>query len=143
MRGINTTTNQPCILNAIPFYYGWVIVGLSFLANLTAAGLRSAPSVLIHPLEAEFGWSRTAVASAASLNLLLLGLGCPAGWMAHRPHWTAPRHSRLPNHNCGGTDGNYLRPRALAAHLLVGNRLRYRDRGHAAAGSEHRDPLVR
>src|SRR6266436_6105006 len=85
MRGINTTTNQPCILNAIPFYYGWVIVGLSFLANLTAAGLRSAPSVLIHPLEAEFGWSRTAVASAASLNLLLLGLVAPlGGWLIDR-----------------------------------------------------------
>ncbi|HEX9455616.1 MAG TPA: hypothetical protein VGA27_14700, partial [Candidatus Binatia bacterium] len=48
----------------IPFYYGWFIVGLSFLANLTAAGIRSAPSVLIHPLEAEFGWSRTEIASA-------------------------------------------------------------------------------
>ncbi len=85
MRGINTTTNQPCILNAIPFYYGWVIVGLSFLANLTAAGLRSAPSVLIYPLEAEFGWSRTAVASAASLNLLLLGLVAPlGGWLIDR-----------------------------------------------------------
>ena len=49
----------------VPFYYGWFIVALSFLANLTAAGIRSAPSVLIHPLEAEFGWSRTAIASAA------------------------------------------------------------------------------
>jgi hypothetical protein len=62
MREINTAKTQPRILNVLPFYYGWVIVGLSFLANLTAAGLRSAPSVLIHPLEAEFGWSRTAVA---------------------------------------------------------------------------------
>src|SRR5258705_13308249 len=66
----------------VPFYYGWFIVALSFLANLTAAGIRSAPSVLIHPLEAEFGWSRTAIASAASLNLLLLGLFAPiGGWL--------------------------------------------------------------
>lgn len=69
----------------IPFYYGWFIVGLSFLANLTAAGIRSAPSVLIHPLEAEFGWSRTEIASAASLNLLLLGLFAPiGGWLIDR-----------------------------------------------------------
>ncbi|HEX9453512.1 MAG TPA: MFS transporter, partial [Candidatus Binatia bacterium] len=68
-----------------PFYYGWFIVGLSFLANLTAAGIRSAPSVLIHPLEAEFGWSRTEIASAASLNLLLLGLFAPiGGWLIDR-----------------------------------------------------------
>ena len=41
---------SPRILNLLPFYYGWFIVALSFLANLTAAGIRSAPSVLIHPL---------------------------------------------------------------------------------------------
>ena len=69
----------------VPFYYGWFIVALSFLANLTAAGIRSAPSVLIHPFEAEFGWSRTAIASAASLNLLLLGLFAPiGGWLIDR-----------------------------------------------------------
>lgn len=70
---------------SLPFYYGWFIVALSFLANLTAAGIRSAPSVLIHPLEAEFGWSRTAIASAASLNLLMLGLFAPiGGWLIDR-----------------------------------------------------------
>src|SRR4026209_1523763 len=70
---------------SVPFYYGWFIVALSFLANLTAAGIRSAPSVLIHPFEAEFGWSRTAIASAASLNLLLLGLFAPIdGWLIDR-----------------------------------------------------------
>ncbi len=70
---------------AVPFFYGWFIVALSFLANLTAAGIRSAPSVLIHPLEAEFGWSRTAIASAASVNLLMLGLFAPiGGWLIDR-----------------------------------------------------------
>jgi MFS family permease len=70
---------------SVPFYYGWFIVALSFFANLTAAGIRSAPSVLIHPFEAEFGWSRTAIASAASLNLLLLGLFAPiGGWLIDR-----------------------------------------------------------
>jgi sugar phosphate permease len=40
---------------------------------------------LIHPLEAEFGWSRTEIASAASLNLLLLGLFAPVGgWLIDR-----------------------------------------------------------
>jgi MFS family permease len=69
----------------VPFFYGWFIVALSFLANLTVAGIRSAPSVLIHPLEAEFGWTRTEIASAASLNLLLLGLFAPVGgWLIDR-----------------------------------------------------------
>ncbi|MBI4482174.1 MAG: MFS transporter, partial [Acidobacteria bacterium] len=59
------------------FYYGWVVVALSFLATLTGAGIRSAPAVLIHPLEEEFGWSRAAIASAISLNLLLFGVAAP------------------------------------------------------------------
>jgi len=67
------------------FYYGWVVVAVSFVANLAMAGIRSAPSVLIHPLEAEFGWSRTAIASAASLNLLIYGLAAPVGgWLIDR-----------------------------------------------------------
>ncbi len=73
------------IWTTLPFFYGWFVVGLSFLANLTAAGIRSAPSVLIHPLEAEFGWTRTEIASAASLNLLMLGLFAPiGGWLIDR-----------------------------------------------------------
>jgi sugar phosphate permease len=80
------TVSKPARLPiALPFFYGWFVVALGFLSNLTAAGIRSAPSVLIHPLEAEFGWSRTEIASAASLNLLLLGLFAPAGgWLIDR-----------------------------------------------------------
>ncbi len=79
-------TRAQRVLSAAPlFYYGWIIVALTFLANLTATSIRSAPSVLIHPLEAEFGWSRTAISSAASLNLLLLGLFAPlGGWLIDR-----------------------------------------------------------
>ena len=80
-----TTSAKTRLPISVPFFYGWFIVALSFLANLTVAGIRSAPSVLIHPLEAEFGWTRTEIASAASLNLLLLGLFAPVGgWLIDR-----------------------------------------------------------
>lgn len=70
---------------AFPFYYGWFIIALSFLAYLAASAVRSAPSVLIHPLEAEFGWGRTAISSAASLNLLTYGFMAPVGgWLLDR-----------------------------------------------------------
>lgn len=85
MSSADVTAERTRLPLSVPFYYGWFIVALSFLANLTAAGIRSAPSVLIHPLEAEFGWSRTAIASAASLNLLMLGLFAPiGGWLIDR-----------------------------------------------------------
>ena len=69
----------------LPFYYGWFVMSLCFLTILTSAGVRSSPSVLINPLEAEFGWSRTAIASAVSMNLLLFGIASPvSGWLLDR-----------------------------------------------------------
>src|SRR5499425_3702969 len=69
----------------LPFYYGWFVLALCFLTTLTSAGVRSSPSVLIHPLEAEFGWSRALIASAISMNLLLLGIASPiSGWLIDR-----------------------------------------------------------
>jgi MFS family permease len=85
MREIGETVKAERIPIALPFFYGWFIVALAFLANLTAAGLRSAPAVLIHPWESEFGWSRAQIAGAAGLNLLLLGLMAPlGGWLIDR-----------------------------------------------------------
>ena len=70
---------------SVPFYYGWVILTLSFLTTLTGAGIRSSPTVLIHPLEMEFGWSRAAISSAIGLNLLLFGVAAPiSGWLIDR-----------------------------------------------------------
>jgi MFS family permease len=55
------------------------------MTTLTSAGVRSSPSVLIHPLEAEFGWSRTLIASAVSMNLLLFGIAAPvSGFLLDR-----------------------------------------------------------
>jgi hypothetical protein len=69
----------------LPFYYGWFVLAVCFLTTLTSAGVRSSPSVLIHPLEAEFGWSRAAIASAVSMNLLLFGIAAPiSGWLLDR-----------------------------------------------------------
>jgi MFS family permease len=54
----------------------WVAV-VAFVALLGAAGFRAAPSVLMIPLESEFGWSRTLMSSAVSLNLILYGVMAP------------------------------------------------------------------
>lgn len=58
-------------------YYGWIIVGITFVTMLAASGVRAVPSVLILPLEQEFGWSRSVVALAVSINLFLFGLCGP------------------------------------------------------------------
>jgi sugar phosphate permease len=55
-------------------HYGWIVAALTFLALLIAAGIRATPSVLIVPLEHEFGWSRATISLAISINLILYGL---------------------------------------------------------------------
>jgi MFS family permease len=70
---------------SLPFHYGWMVLSICFLTTLTGAGVRSSPSVLIHPLELEFGWSRALIASAISMNLLLYGVAGPiSGWLLDR-----------------------------------------------------------
>lgn len=55
-------------------HYAWVALGVSFLVMLSVVGVRAAPSVLIVPLQQQFGWSRATISAAVSLNILLFGL---------------------------------------------------------------------
>jgi len=66
-------------------YYGWIVVGIVFVALLVSAGVRAAPTVLVNPLETELGWSRATISFAVSIGLLLYGLSGPvAGWLMDR-----------------------------------------------------------
>jgi MFS family permease len=56
---------------------GWIVAAVAFLALVGAAGFRAAPSALMIPLEGEFGWSRSELSVAVSVNLLLYGLTAP------------------------------------------------------------------
>lgn len=56
---------------------GWVAAGITFLTLVMTAGFRSAPSVLIVPLEEAFGWSRDQISLAISINILLYGFVSP------------------------------------------------------------------
>ncbi len=58
-------------------HHGWIIVAVTFVAMLVAAGVRSAPSVLIVPWENEFGWSRATISFAIAVQLMLFGLVGP------------------------------------------------------------------
>jgi MFS family permease len=58
-------------------HYGWIIVVVTFITMLGAAGIRATPTVLILPLEQEFGWDRATISLAISINLILFGLCGP------------------------------------------------------------------
>lgn len=55
----------------------WFVAGSALVALIGAAGFRAAPSVLMVPLEHEFGWSLTEMSLAVTVNLLLFGLTAP------------------------------------------------------------------
>jgi MFS family permease len=58
-------------------HLAWIVAAVTFLTLLGASGFRSAPGVLIVPLQDEFGWSRTVISAAVSVNLVLFGLAGP------------------------------------------------------------------
>ncbi|MEE6257866.1 MFS transporter [Plantactinospora sonchi] len=55
----------------------WLVAAVAFVALVGAAGFRATPSVLLHPLHAEFGWPLATISAAVSVNLLLFGLTAP------------------------------------------------------------------
>jgi MFS family permease len=57
--------------------YAFVVAGAIFVALLSAAALRSAPGVLMLPIEKAFGWDRATVSIAAAVGIFLYGLTGP------------------------------------------------------------------
>jgi MFS family permease len=55
----------------------WLVAAVAFIALVGAAGFRATPSVLLHPLHAEFGWPLATISAAVSVNLILYGLTAP------------------------------------------------------------------
>jgi len=55
----------------------WFAAAVTFLTLVATAGFRSAPSVLVVPLEEAFGWSRDDISLAVAINILLFGLTAP------------------------------------------------------------------
>lgn len=60
-------------------HYAWIVVLVTFLALLTSSGVRTAPSVIIKPLEDEFGWTRASISLAVAVSLFAFGFGAPLG----------------------------------------------------------------
>jgi MFS family permease len=66
-------------------HYAWVILAGVSLALLAASGVRSAFGVFIKPMEAEFGWDRTALSLVVALGFVFNGASGPVvGRLADR-----------------------------------------------------------
>src|ERR1700744_461285 len=63
--------------NRLGIHYGWVVVGVTFLTLLTTAGAMSTPSVLLEPLQKEFGWSTATISASLSVRMAIFGIMAP------------------------------------------------------------------
>src|SRR5207245_11083571 len=63
----------------------WIVLGAVTVCMMAGSGIRSTFGVYIKPMEAEFGWGRSALSGAAAVSLLLLGAAGPlVGRLADR-----------------------------------------------------------
>src|SRR5262245_51190486 len=69
----------PCVHPA------WIVLAALAVSMMAASGMRAAFGVYIKPMEAEFGWTRSALSGVAAVSLLLLGaVGPLVGRVADR-----------------------------------------------------------
>jgi len=62
----------------LPFFYGWVIVGVTFVSMGVGVNARTAFSLLFPPILEEFGWARGVTAGAFSFGFLVSAALSPA-----------------------------------------------------------------
>src|SRR5438552_1923178 len=66
------------LLMRLPFFYGWVIVGVAFVTMAVGVNARTAFSLLLPPILDEFGWERGVTAGAFSFGFLVSACLTPA-----------------------------------------------------------------
>jgi len=67
------------------FFYGYLIVALSFLIMIVITGAHNSYGVFLKPMIAQFGWSRALTSGAFSISMMVSGLlGVLAGGLSTR-----------------------------------------------------------
>ncbi|MCH8078052.1 MAG: hypothetical protein IIC64_19785, partial [SAR324 cluster bacterium] len=80
-------------LGRLPFYYGWVVVGVAFVTMGIGVNIRTAFSLLFPPILEEFGWTRSETAATFSIGFLASTLITPlldAALDRVGPRWVVP-----------------------------------------------------
>jgi predicted MFS family arabinose efflux permease len=75
--GNSCATSVSRALSARGVHYGWLMVALTFLFNVCAAGAMSIPGVLLTPISHDLGWSIGVLSGPLGLRMILFGLTAP------------------------------------------------------------------
>lgn len=69
----------------LPFYYGWVIFGITFLIYMFMYGLRYSVGIFFEPIRNEFGWTNAMTASGVTIFFWVYAFSAPlVGQLARR-----------------------------------------------------------
>lgn len=75
MQSPSTPSPRLSIVDRVPFFYGWIILGVSALAVFIAGpGQTYAVSMFVDPIISDLGWSRTLVAGMYTAGSLIAGV---------------------------------------------------------------------
>ncbi len=61
----------------LPFFYGWIVVGVTFVTMAIGVNARTAFSLFFPPIISEFGWERGVTAGAFSFGFVVSGAISP------------------------------------------------------------------
>ncbi|WP_298110348.1 MFS transporter [Bradyrhizobium sp.] len=61
----------------LPFFYGWIIIAVTFVTMAIGVNARTAFSLLFPPILGEFGWDRGVTAGAFSFGFVVSGIASP------------------------------------------------------------------
>ncbi len=64
-------------MKRLPFFYGWIIVAVTFVTMAIGVNARTAFSLLFPPILSEFGWERGVTAGAFSFGFVVSGAVSP------------------------------------------------------------------
>lgn len=62
---------------SLPFYYGWVVVAVTFITMAIGVNARTSFSLFYPPILSEFGWDRGVTAGAFSFGFVVSGIMSP------------------------------------------------------------------
>jgi MFS family permease len=83
--GAGAARKRPMPAIRLPFFYGWMLVGVSFVTMAIGVNARTAFSLLFPPILGEFRWDRGVTAGAFSFGFLVSAAVTPCvGWLVDR-----------------------------------------------------------
>src|SRR6202451_1069427 len=65
------------LLTRLPFFYGWILVAVTFVTMAIGVNARTAFSLFFPPIIDEFGWERGVTAGAFSFGFVVSGAVSP------------------------------------------------------------------